>query len=512
MKDILFGDDFQRKCAKGIETIYEAVSATMGPKGQVIIIERPGQAPIASKDGVTVAREVVLVDKQEQLGAHLVKEAAQKTNDIAGDGTTTATVLAYAIYREGRKLIMAGENPVTVKNQIEADTKLIVSELQKQAVPVTTREALEQVASISANDPVLGKVIAGLMDEVGKDGLITIEQSPTFGIETERTQGMKLEGGFLSPYMVTDPERLVFESQDCPVFVTDKKITLAAEVLPLFDKMVKKGLKDLVIIADNVEGEALATMVVNKQRGVFNSVAMRCPGIGDHRKREQMRDICALTGATFFSEETGKNLADATPDHLGKARKVTITKDHTILIGGYGKQDQVDIRVSAIKAELAETKSDYDQIKLKERLGHLTGSVGVIKIGGTNEVEIKEKKQRVEDAVNATKAAQEEGVVVGGGLALLRASNWLLEGVVKKACEYPMRTIVENAGKNADVVLSQGFEDNIGYNAAKDRYEDLMAAGIVDPLKVSRTALENASSIACLLLTAKAGLTVHEKV
>jgi len=518
-RDILFNREAQEKLKRGVNTIADAVAATMGPSGQCVAIENAAGYPTLTKDGVTVAREVSLVDRFERLGADMVREAAKKTNDIAGDGTTTATVLARAIFNEGYKLVAAGENPVTVRQNIEQATAEVVKNLAAMATPVDSLEKLEQVASISANDRELGKVIAGLMDEVGKDSLITLEESPSFGIETELTKGMKLEGGYVSPYMVTNPEKMIAEMADCPVFVCDRKITLAQEILPLMEDMAKKGQKDLLIVTDNVEGEALAVLVVNKQRGVFNGVAMRCPGIGDHRRREQMRDICALTGATFISEETGKDIKEIKSDVLGKARKIIVSQDHTTIIGGYGKQEDVDIRIGAIKSELESTKSDYDEQKLKERLGHLTGSVGVIKIGGTNEVEIKEKKQRVEDAVNATRAAQEEGIVVGGGIALLRAATSLndrsVASAVLNACQSPIKTIAENAGKNGEVVLEACLklpkDSNEGYNAATDTYEDLMAAGVIDPVKVTRTALENASSIACLLLTTKAALVTSEE-
>ncbi len=517
-REILFDQEVQEKIQRGVNLIADCVAATMGPSGQCVAIENTHGFPSLTKDGVTVARHVDLKDKFEKLGADLVKEAANKTNEIAGDGTTTATVLARALYNEGHKLVVAGENPVTIKKQIEESVSAVLNNLTSMAVPVDSLEKLENVASIAANDKELGKIIAGLMYEVGKDGLITVEENPSFGIETELTKGMKLDGGFISSYMVTNAEKMVAEMSDCPVFVCDRKITLASEILPLLEAMAKQGKKELLIIADNVEGEALAVIVVNKQRGVFNCVAQRCPGVGDHRRREQMRDICAMTGATLISEDTGKDIKEVKLDVLGKARHVIVSKDYTTIVGGYGKQEDVDLRIGAIKSELASTKSDYDEQKLKERLGQLTGSVGVIKVGGTNEVEIKEKKQRVEDSINATRAAQEEGIIVGGGIALLRASAGLddrgVAGAIVRACQSPLKTIAENAGKNGEVVLEKCLTlatQSQGYNAVTDTYEDLMAAGIIDPLKVTRTALENASSIATMLLTTRAALVMAEE-
>lgn len=515
-KDILFSEDLQKKIHKGVNTIADCVAATMGPGGQVVLIE--GQPyPTANKDGVTVAREVCLVDPFERLGADLIREAAKKTNDIAGDGTTTATVLARAIYNEGYKLISAGQNPVQVKRDIEEATKEVVKNLTAMAIPVDSPEKLEQVASISSNDPELGKIIAGLMSQVGPDGLITLEESPSFGIETEITQGMKLEGGYLRAEMANNPEKMTFEMQDCSILVIDKKITMVTELLPIMEDMSKKGKKDVLLICDSLEGEALAFTLLNLAHKTFRIVAMRCPGIGDHRRREQMKDICALTGATYIGEETGKELKDLKADVLGKARKVLVTKDHTSIIEGEGAKENVDIRIGTIKAELETTKSDYDEQKLKERLAALTGSCGVIKIGGINEVEVKEKKQRVEDAVGATRAAQEEGIVAGGGTAIIRASAkaGLQTDAVFRACCAPLKTIAENAGKNPEVVLEKVLslpqDSNESYNAKTDTYEDLMKAGVVDPVLVTRTALENASSIATLLLTSKAALVTHEE-
>lgn len=509
MKEILFEREAQAKVHKGVNIIADCVAATMGPGGQVVAYQSHS-GPVLSKDGVSVAKEVDLEDPFERLGADLIKEAAKKTNDIAGDGTTTATVLARAIFNEGYKRISAGENPIEVKKEIEKSTQEVVKNLTALAVPVDSPEKLEQVASISSNDKELGKIIAGLMNEVGPDGLITLEDSPSFGIETELTKGTKLEGGFISPYMVTDPEKMLAEMKDCPVYVCDKKLTLAQEILPLMEDMSSKGMKELLIVCDTIDGPALATLIVN-QRG-FKAVAMRCPGIGDHRRREQMKDICALTGATFVSDESGHDPKEVKSSVLGKARKVLVTQTHTTIIEGAGDQSQIDIRIGGIKAELESTKSDYDQQKLKERLANLTGSVGVIKIGGTNEPEIKERRQRIEDAVNATRAAQEEGIVVGGGTALIRASH-LYCGILSKSCEAPLRTIAQNVGKNGEVVLEKvlALTGNEGYNASTDTYEDLMLSGVIDPLKVTRTALENASSIACLLLTTKAVMVKKEE-
>lgn len=516
VKQILFTGEAQEKIANGVNIIADCVAATMGPKGQVVLIENFSTDPSFTKDGVSVAKQVELSDKFEKIGADAVKEAASKTNEVAGDGTTTATVLARAIYREGHKLIAAGENPVIVKRGIDQATAEAVKELVSMAVPVDSLEKLEQVASISANDKELGRIIAGVIEQVGKDGLITVEENASFGIETELTNGMKLESGFISPYMVTDPSSMKAELNDCPVLVTDKRITMVTELLPVLDKLAKSGKKELLIIADNVEGEAFSFLVVNKQHGTFTAVVVRATGIGDHRKREQLRDICAATGALFVSDDTGKKLEDLKLEDLGKVRKAVVTKDFCTLIDGAGKKEDVETRIGAIKAELATTKSDYDQIKLKERLGRLTGSVGVIKIGGTNEVEIKEKKQRVEDALNATRAAQDEGIVVGGGVSLLRVSQALKTDLIGSQCvrnalTYPLTTIAENGGKNGQVVLEKCLAESgdFGYDAGKDEYGNLMERGIIDPVKVTRTALENAASIAGLLLTSKAVIVIE---
>lgn len=507
MKDIIFGQEAQERIARGVETIARAVGSTMGPGGQVVAIETQ-QAPTLTKDGVSVANQVDLVDPYEKLGADLVKQAARKTNDDAGDGTTTATVLAHALYVHGRKKVLAGQNPVSVKEEIERDVKQVILNLSSSAIPVDSPEKLEQVATISSNDPELGKIISGLITEVGKDGLITLEESPTFGIETELTQGMKLEGGYLRPEMVTDTSKMVAEMENCPILVIDRPLTATAELLPVLDDIINKGTKQVLLITDNLEGEALAFVTINQR--LFKCVVVRCPGLGAARRREQMKDICALTGAVYVAEETGKELKDLKSDVLGKARKVIVSNSHFAIVGGEGKQEDVDVRIGSLKAEIEATQSDYDEQKLKERLANLTGKVGVIKIGGMNEVEVKEKKQRVEDAVNATRAAQEEGIVAGGGVALVRASQ---DTSIEEPLSTPLKTIAENAGKNGDIILEKTLDlrGNMGYNGRTGTFVDLVQAGVIDPLKVTRSALENASSVACLLLTTKAAIVNHRE-
>jgi chaperonin GroEL len=407
-----------------------------------------------------------------------------------------------------------GENPMDVKSKIDGETAAIVEKIRKMSVPLGER--LEEVASISANDWELGKTIACLVREVGDDGLVTVEESPISGVETEITKGMKLDSGYVAPWMATNAERMNADFSDCPVLVTDRHVTLLSEIVPLMDKLAKKGKKEMLIVADGIDGEALAAVFLNAQHGTFRAAAIRASGIGDHRKKESLRDICAATGATLISDETGKALKDVTPELLGNARKVTVGRETTLIVGGSGKQEEIDKRIGAIKAELETTKSDYDQTKLKERLARLTGSAGVIKVGGTNDVEIKERKHRVEDAVHAVRAAQAEGIVVGGGIALLNAS--VDADVLRDALRVPLRTIAENAGKNADVILENCLKfpgmplitgANNGYNAATDTYEDLFAAGVIDPAKVTRIALENAASVAGLLLITEVSIVIE---
>lgn len=497
-KELLFKSEAEKKISLGVEKVASAVASTMGPKGHAVMYEGIDSKPVFTQDGVTVAREISLEDPFEKLGADAIKEASAKTNDVAGDGTTTAAVLARAIYNEGKKRISNGENPTDVRAKIEKETKEAVEKLRAMAVPADTIEALEQVATISSKDAELGKTIAGLINQVGTDGLVTIEISPSFGVETEITSGMKLDTGFVANWMVTNPDRMNTRLDECPVVVTDT--TVGLELGTLMSALAQKGHKRMFIVADGFNPEALALMYTNGAQGKFVSVGIRASGIGEKRKMEELLDLCAVTGATLISETTGKTIKDAKVEHCGFARQITVSSKDTVIVEGAGKQEEKDKRISVIRAELAETKSDYDKVKLKERLARLTGSAGVIKVGGTNEAEIKERKDRVEDAVNAVRAAQSEGIVVGGGTALLNASVGL--EAILEPLRAPLRTIVGNAGKSADVILDKCLTLPMGegYNAATDTYGDLISMGVIDPLKVTRTALENASAVAGLLL------------
>jgi len=480
-----------------VDKIADAVGATMGPKGHLVLIQSYDHNPKFTADGVTVAQNVELEDQFEKLGADAVRTASQKTNDLAGDGTTTAAVLARAIYQEGRKRINNGANPTDVKSQIEMETKQAIEALK--AMAVSSDGKLEQVATVSCKDAALGKLIAGLVSQVGPDGLITVEQSAAFDVTTEMTAGFKLDTGYCANFMVTNPEKMNTVMDEARILVTDSVV--GAELVPLMNRLLKEGIKRLVVIADGFTNEALAVMFENGAKGTFVTVGVRIAGIGDKRKSEALIDICAATGATLISETTGKTVKDSTPDLCGLARQVTISAADTLIVGGSGKQEEIDKRVAVIKAELEVNKSQYDCTKLKERLSRLTGTAGVIKVGGSNDAEIKERKDRVEDAVNAVRAAQAEGVVIGGGNSLAKVSLGLLT-ICEALCQ-PFKTIVANAGKQPEVMfyLSTQQEAGIGYNAATDAWEDLVAQGVIDPLKVTRVALENASSVACLLLT-----------
>jgi len=521
-KQILFDEQARQAMKRGVDQLANAVKVTLGPKGRNVVIDKGYGAPTITKDGVTVAREIDLEDKFENLGAELVKEVASKTNDVAGDGTTTATVLAQAMIAEGLKNITAGANPLAVKRGMEKGVEAIVAELKKIAKPVAQNE-IEQVASISANDAEIGKKIADAMKEIGADGVITVEEGQTFGIETEVVKGMRVEKGYSSPYMVTNPDRMEAEYTEPFILVTDKKISSIQDLLPALEKIVQTGKKEVVIICDDVEGEALTTLVVNKLRGTFHALAVKAPGFGD-RKKEMLADIAAVTGATVISEELGRKLDSVELSDLGSAHKVIATKDHTTIVDGKGDEEKIQARVASIRKTLEATDSEFDREKLQERLAKLAGGVCVIKVGAATEVEMKEKKHRIEDAVSATKAAIEEGIVAGGGVALLRALPALdalkLEGeeaiglnILRKAVEEPIRAIAQNAGKDGAVVAEEvkkrtGHE---GYNAATDTYEDLLASGIVDPAKVTRSALQNAASVAAMFLTTECVITEKPK-
>lgn len=521
-KQIIFNEQARQALKRGVDQLADAVKVTLGPKGRNVVIDKGYGAPIMTKDGVSVAKEIELDDKFENMGAELVKEVASKTNDVAGDGTTTATVLAQAMIAEGVKNIAAGANPLAVKRGIEKAVETVVEEIKKLAKPVQGDE-IAQVASISANDAELGTKIAEAMKQVGQDGVITVEESQTFGIETEVVQGMRIDKGYASPYMVTNTERMEAEYTEPSILVTDKKISSIQDILPLLEKVVQTGKKDIVIIADDVEGEALTTLVLNKLRGSFNALAIKAPGFGDRRK-DMLADIAAVTGATFITEDLGRKLETAELSDLGSAHKVVATKDTATFVDGKGNKEEVKARAEQLKKQIETTDSEFDREKLQERVAKLAGGVGVIKVGAATEVEMKEKKHRIEDAVAATKAAVEEGIVPGGGVALIRALPSLQNlpatgdeqigvAIVKGAMEAPIRAIAENAGKEGAVVAEEvkrrsGSE---GYNAGTDTYEDLLASGIVDPAKVTRSALQHAASIAAMFLTTECVITDKPK-
>ncbi len=519
-KQIKYSDEARQAMKDGVDQLANVVKVTLGPKGREVVLDKGYGAPTVTKDGVSVAKEIELEDKFENMGAELVKEVASKTNDVAGDGTTTATVLAQSMVNEGLRVVAAGANPMSVKRGIDKAINAIVEEIKSNiSKPVSSHEEIEQVASISANDPKIGALIAEVMDKVGKDGVITVEESQIIELEKDFVEGMQFDKGFVSPYMVTDPDRMEAVFNDPYILITDKKISSIQELLPLLEKLAQSGKKDIVILAEDVDGEALATLVVNKLRGTFNALAIKAPGFGDRRK-EMLQDIAALTGGKVITEEVGLKLENVEITDLGQATKVVADKEHTIIVNGKGEQADIDARVSQIKQAIESSTSDFDKEKLQERLAKLTGGVGVIRVGAATETEIKEIKHRIEDALAATKAATEEGYVVGGGVAYLRAVSVVDSldfedeeavgaSIVKRAIEEPIRQIAFNAGKEGSVVVSEvkKLEGNMGYNAATNKYEDLAKAGVIDPTKVNRSALQNAASIASLLLTAGAVVT-----
>jgi len=518
-KQILYSEDARHKLLRGVDTLANAVKITLGPKGRNVVLDRGFGAPTITKDGVTVAKEIEVEDKFENAGVELVKEVASKTNDDVGDGTTTATVLAQAIAREGVKNVTAGANPVAVKRGIDKCVDAIVKELkEKISKPVTDNE-IADVASISANDKEIGMKIAEAMKTVGKDGVITVEESPSFGMEIETVQGMRFDKGYVSAYMVTNTERMEAEYSDPQILITDKKISSIHDILPLLEKIAQGGKKEIVIIADDVEGEALATFVVNKLRGTFNVLAVKAPGFGDRRK-EMLQDIAILTGGTVITEEMGRKLDSADLADLGSAHKIIVTKEFTTIVKGKGDEQMIKDRVAQIKNAIEKTDSDFDKEKLQERLAKLAGGVAIIRVGAATETEMKEVKHRIEDAVGATKAAVEEGVVPGGGVALLRAIKALdglkLEteeavaiNILRRALEEPIRMIAQNAGVDGAVVVEEVKRNsgNHGYNAATNEYGDMVKWGIIDPTKVTRSALQNAASIAGMLLTTECVVT-----
>jgi len=513
-KELLFNVDARAKLKKGVDHLAEAVKVTLGPKGRNVVIDKKFGSPTVTKDGVTVAKEVELSDPVENMGAQMVKEVATKTSDLAGDGTTTATVLAQAIFREGLKNVTAGANPMELKRGIERAVEAVVEHLKTISTPSAGKKEIAQVGTISANnDKEIGNLIAEAMEKVGKDGVITVEEAKGLETTLETVDGMQFDRGYLSPYFVTDPEKMEAVLDDPYILIHDKKISAMKELLPILEKVAQTG-KPLLLIAEDVEGEALATLVVNKLRGTLKVVAVKAPGFGDRRK-EMLRDVAVLTGGQVISEEVGFKLENATLSDLGRAKRVVVDKDNTTIVDGKGKEGDIQGRINEIKAAVEKSTSDYDKEKLQERLAKLAGGVAVINVGAATETEMKEKKARVEDALHATRAAVEEGIVPGGGVALLRAQIALekIKGtedekvgveIVRRALEEPIRMIAQNAGAEGSIVVARVRESkdkNFGYNAQTDAYEDLAKSGVIDPTKVTRTALQNAASIAGLLLT-----------
>ncbi|MFL5491685.1 MAG: chaperonin GroEL [Gemmatimonadales bacterium] len=513
-KELLFSTEARAKLKQGIDQLADAVAITLGPKGRNVVIDKKFGSPTVTKDGVTVAKEIELSDPIENLGAQMLKEVATKTSDLAGDGTTTATVLAQAIFREGLKNVTAGANPMELKRGIDRAVEAVVEQLRSISVPSTGKKEITQVGTISANnDREIGNLIAEAMGKVGKDGVITVEEAKGLETTLETVDGTQFDRGYLSPYFVTDPEKMEAVLDDPYILIHDKKVSSMKELLPLLEQVAQNG-KPMLLIAEDVEGEALATLVVNKLRGTLKVVAVKAPGFGDRRK-EMLRDIAVLTGGQVISEELGLKLENVTLEGLGRAKRVVIDKDNTTIIDGKGKAEEVQGRIAEIRNAIEKSTSDYDREKLQERLAKLAGGVAIINVGAATETEMKEKKARVEDALHATRAAVEEGLVPGGGVALLRAQNALdrIKGtedektgvaIIRRALEEPIRLIAENAGAEGSIVVSRVRESkdkNFGYNAATDTYEDLVKAGVIDPTKVTRTALQNAASIAGLLLT-----------
>ncbi|MET0800431.1 MAG: chaperonin GroEL [Actinomycetota bacterium] len=514
-KIISFDEDARRALERGMDQLANAVKITLGPKGRNVVLEKKWGAPTITNDGVSIAKEIELDDPEEKIGAELVKEVAKKTDDVAGDGTTTATVLAQAIVKEGLRNVAAGANPMSLKRGIERATELAVEAIKNQSKEVDEKAQIANVGAISAADPQIGETIAEAVDKVGKDGVITVEESNTFGMELDFVEGMRFDKGFISPYFVTDSERMEAVLEDPYILIANSKISAVKDLLPVLEKVMQAG-KPVLNVAEDVEGEALATLVVNKIRGTFRSASVKAPGFGDRRKA-MLQDIAMLTGATVISEEVGLKLENATLDLLGTARKVIVTKDETTIVEGAGKDEEVQGRINQIKSEIEKTDSDYDREKLQERLAKLSGGVAVIKVGAATEVELKEKKHRIEDAVQSTKAAVEEGIVPGGGVALLNAQTALdkvdLEGdeatganIIRRALEEPIKQIAVNAGLEGGVIVEKvrALDPGNGLNAATGEYGDMVKFGVIDPTKVTRSALQNAASIAALFLTTEA--------
>ena len=529
-KQLVFSEDARRKLQHGMDVLAKAVVTTLGPKGRNVAIDRRFGSPTITHDGVSVAKEIELEDPFENMGAQLLKEAATKTNDIAGDGTTTSTVLAHSIVTEGMKNLAAGFNPMLLKWGIEAATKAVAMKVTEQAIEVTTKDEIANVASISAQDRTIGELIADVMDKVGKDGVITVEESKGLEFETEYVEGMQFDRGYISPYFITNPESMEADIDEPYILVHDKKISAATDIVPMLEKLVQVGKRELVVIAEDIDGEALATLVLNKLRGMLNVVAVKAPGFGDRRKA-MLQDIAILTGATVIAEETGRKLDTTEIVDLGRAEKIAVTKDDTTIIGGRGESAEIKGRIEQIRVEINKSTSDYDSEKLQERLAKLSGGVAIIRVGAATETELKEKKHRVEDALSATRAAVEKGIVPGGGVALINAMSVLDElkmdsddaqvgvTIVRKALEIPLRKISENAGMDGSVILQDVRRQqkskknpNIGFNVISEEYVDMVKDGVIDPAKVTRGALENAASIAAMILTTEALITdVPEK-
>jgi chaperonin GroEL len=529
-KQLAFSEDARRRLKNGVDILANAVSTTLGPKGRNVALDRKFGSPTVTHDGVTVAKEIELEDPYENMGAQLLKEAATKTNDIAGDGTTTSTVLAHAMVTNGLKNLAAGSNPMMLKRGIEAAAKKVSESITEQSIDVTTKEEIASVAAISAQDKEIGELIAEVMDKVGKDGVITVEESKGLEFETEYVEGMQFDRGYISAYFVTDPEHMEASIEEPYILIHDKKISAATDIVPILEKLVQIGKRDLIVIAEDIDGEALATLVLNKLRGMLNVVAVKAPGFGDRRKA-MLQDIAVLTGGTVITEELGRKLESVSINDLGRAGKVVASKEDTTIVEGQGEPAKIKGRIEEIKVEIEKSTSDYDKEKLQERLAKLSGGVAVIRVGAATETELKEKKHRVEDALSATRAAVEEGIVPGGGVALINALKSISDlkmdtddenvgvNIVRQALEMPMRKIAENAGEDGAVIIEnvrrkqvENKNLNFGYDVMANQYEDMVKEGIIDPAKVTKGALENAASIAAMILTTEALVTdVPEK-
>ena len=518
-KQLTYAEDARKSLKEGIDILANTVKVTLGPKGRNVILDKKFGAPQVCSDGVTIAKEIELPEPFENMGAQLLKEAASKTNDVAGDGTTTSVVLAQLMINEGFKNVAAGADPMAVKRGIEKAVVAIVEELRGMSTSVDSREQIAQVAALSAHEEAIGETIAEAMEKVGKDGVITVEESKGLADEIEYVEGMQIDRGYISPYFITNPDRMESVTEEPQIIITDKKVSAVSDILPVLEKLLQVGKKNVVLIAEDIEGEALATLVVNKLRGTLNVLAIKAPGFGDRRKA-MLEDISILTGATVISEETGRKLDSATLNDMGQARRVTSTKDDTTIVEGKGSEEAIKGRITQIRAQIEETTSEFDKEKLQERMAKLAGGVAVIKVGAATEIELKERKARVEDALSATRAAVEEGIVPGGGVALVRAQRALAKlklkadeavgvRIINKALEQPLRLIVQNSGQEGAVVLEavRQHEDDYGYDADVNEYANMLKAGIVDPVKVTRSALQNAASVSAMVLTTESMIT-----